>query len=79
MIFIYGVSAILCTVVVSGLFEMFGSSVLFIYIGMVHLVLCAFGIYRMTVRPTVDDKKPYLVLPRTSLVFLKMFKKNKGD
>ena len=79
LIFIYGVSAILCTVVVSGLFEIFGSSVLFIYIGMVHLVLCAFGIYRMTVRPTVDDKKPYLVLPRTSLVFLKMFKKNKGD
>ena len=78
LIFVYGVSAILCTVIVSGLFEIFGSGVLFIYIGIVHLVLCVFGAYRMTIRPTVDDKKPYLAFPRTSFVFLKMFKKSKS-
>ena len=78
LIFVYGVSAILCTVIVSGLFEIFGSGVLFIYIGIVHLVLCVFGAYRMTIRPTIDDKKPYLAFPRTSFVFLKMFKKNES-
>jgi hypothetical protein len=79
LIFVYGVSAILCTVIVSSLFEIFGSGVLFIYIGIVHLMLCVFGAYRMTIRPTVEDKKPYLAVPRTSFVFLRMFKKSKRN
>ena len=49
LIFAYDVSAILYTVIVSGLFEIFGSCVLPIYIGIIHLLLCLFGAYRMTI------------------------------
>ena len=79
LIFLYGISAILSPLVVSILFEIFGSGILFVYIGFVHLILCIFGFYRMTIRPSGDAKQPYLILPRTSFVFLKMFGKKKAE
>ena len=78
LIFIYGISAILSPIIVSSLFEVFGSGVLFVYIGLIHLSLCLFGFYRMTIRPSSDPKLPYAILPRTSFVFLKMFTKKKN-
>jgi MFS family permease len=79
LIFIFGISAILSPIIVSGLFEVFGSGILFVYIGMIHLSLGLFGCYRMTIRPSSDRKSPYLILPRTSFVFLKMFKNRKNE
>ena len=79
LIFIYGISAILSPLLVSTLFEIFGSGILFVYIGLIHLSLCIFGFYRMTIRPSSDTKQPYLIIPRTSLVFLKMFSKKSSD
>ena len=79
IIFIYGISAIISPLIVSILFEIFGSGILFVYIGLIHLSLCIFGFYRMTIRPSSDTKQPYLILPRTSFVFLKMFSKKKAE
>ena len=78
LIFLYGISAILSPFIVSVLFEIFGSGILFVYIGLVHLTLCIFGFYRMTIRRSSDTKQPYLILPRTSFVFLKMFGRKKA-
>ncbi len=79
IIFIYGISAIISPLIVSILFEIFGSGILFVYIGLIHLSLCIFGFYRMTIRPSSDTKQPYLILPRTSFVFLKMFGKKQAE
>ena len=79
LIFIYGISAILSPLLVSTLFEIFGSGILFVYIGLIHLSLCIFGFYRMTIRPSSDTKQPYLIIPRTSFVFLKMFSKKSAE
>ncbi len=79
LIFVYGISAVLSPLIVSTLFEIFGSGILFVYIGLIHLTLCIFGFYRMTIRPSSDTRQPYRILPRTSFVFLKMFGRKKDN
>ena len=60
--------------------EAYGPSALFLLIGTGHVTLVIYGLYRMGVRPTVQDKTPYIYSPRTSLTtgrFLKTAQRRK--
>lgn len=66
LMFWYAIGAIAAPVLASSLIETYGPKALFVFIGIGHLALIGFGISRMSVRPTVETRTPYIYAPRTS-------------
>ncbi|MDN5787262.1 MFS transporter, partial [Pseudorhodobacter sp.] len=66
LMFLYAVGAIASPLAASVLIEYFGPAAMFILIGAAHAFLIAFGIARMRVRPSPDDRTAYTYEPRTS-------------
>ncbi|MDC0013350.1 hypothetical protein OAE29_09050, partial [Octadecabacter sp.] len=50
------------------LIETFGPAALFYFISLGHIALVVFGLNRMRVRDTIEDKTPYVYAPRTSFI-----------
>ena len=67
LMFFYAIGAIASPLLASGLIDAYGPSALFLLISVGHFALILFGISRMKVRKTVDDKTPYIYTPRTSI------------
>ena len=59
----------------SELIEAYGPSALFLLIGTGHVTLVIYGVYRMSVRPTVKEKTPYIYAPRTSFIIGRLLKR----
>ena len=74
LIFFFSLGAILAPTVSAQMIGMFGPGGLFWFIGVAHLVLIAFTLYRMTRRGTVTAT-PYRYLPRTSMVQQRFWKR----
>lgn len=68
LVFLYALGAIASPLVVSLLIDGFGSSAMFVFVALAHVVLIVFGVLRMRVRPTETTRTPYIYAPRTSFV-----------
>lgn len=66
LMFFYAVGAIAAPWGTSLLITTFGPAALFYFISVGHLLLVVFGLSRMRVRETRDDRTPYVYAPRTS-------------
>lgn len=66
LMFFYAVGAIAAPWLTSLLIDTFGPSALFYFISLGHIALVIFGLSRMRVRETREDKTPYVYAPRTS-------------
>ncbi len=66
LMFFYAVGAIAAPWITSQLIESFGPSALFYFISLGHIGLIIFGLRRMRVRDTREDKTRYVYAPRTS-------------
>ncbi len=66
LMFFFALGAIAAPTVASGLINWFGPAALFVMIAVGHAVLIVFGIARMRIRPTVENRTRYVYAPRTS-------------
>ena len=74
LLFFFAVGAIVSPTVAAELIAWYGPNALWAYIAAAHVFLIVFGVYRMTRRKTAKDRKPYRYLPRTTLIFGRLFK-----
>ena len=75
LMFFYAVGAIAAPLLASNLMELFGPPAMFVMIAAGHAVLVIFGLARMRVRPTVEEKTPYVYAPRTSFTIGRLMKR----
>ena len=68
LIFTYALGAIISPFLSGSLITLLGPRSMFILIGVSHMLLIIYGIYRMGIRPTLSEKTPYTYLPRTSAI-----------
>ncbi|MCW9042215.1 MAG: MFS transporter [Pseudopelagicola sp.] len=66
LMFFFALGAIAAPLFASGLIDRFGPSALFVMIAIGHGVLIVFGMTRMRIRPTVENKTRYVYAPRTT-------------
>lgn len=66
LMFFYALGAIAAPLLASTLIEAYGPGAMFMMIAAGHAALILFGLGRMLVRPTVEDKTSYVYAPRTS-------------
>jgi MFS family permease len=75
LMFWYAVGAIASPLTTSRLIELYGPPALFAVIAFGHLLLIVFGLRRMWVRPTVEQRTPYRYIPRTTFVVGRLFRR----
>lgn len=75
LMFFFALGAIAAPVLASKLMEAFGPASMFVMIAAGHALLVAFGLARMRVRPTVEEKTPYVYAPRTSFTIGRLMKR----
>ncbi len=68
LMFFFAVGAIAAPYTTSALIGLFGPAALFYVIAAGHLILVVFGLSRMRVRKTPEDRTRYIYAPRTSFV-----------
>ena len=68
LMFFFAVGAIAAPYIASMLIAGFGPSALFVLISVGHGFLVAFGLWRMSARPTEDTRTRYIWAPRTSFI-----------
>ncbi len=74
LMFLFGAGAIISPYLSANLVEQYGPNALFTYIGAAHVVLIAFGLYRMTRRETPEKRSGYRYMPRTSITLARLMK-----
>lgn len=75
LMFFFALGAIASPYVSSALIGNFGPAALFAYVACGHLLLILFGLSRMMVRPTPEDRTPYIYAPRTSFTIGRLLKR----
>lgn len=75
LMFFFALGAIAAPLIASKLMEAFGPPAMFVMIAAGHAVLVVFGLARMRVRPTVEEKTPYVYSPRTSFTIGRLMKR----
>lgn len=75
LMFFFALGAIAAPLLASRLMEMFGPPSMFIMIAAGHAGLVIFGLARMRVRPTMEEKTPYVYAPRTSFTIGRLMKR----
>ncbi|WP_118135108.1 MFS transporter [Oceanicella sp. SM1341] len=78
LMFLYGLGAIASPLAASALMSAFGPPALFAYISLAHAGLILFGLYRMTRRPTVEERTTYRYTPRTSYMLSRLLRRRRG-
>ncbi|MGD9294970.1 MAG: MFS transporter, partial [Roseobacter sp.] len=68
LMFYFALGAIAAPFIASLLIEAYGPRALFLMIGAGHAVLVLFGLLRMRVRPSPEDRTRYTYAPRTSFL-----------
>ncbi len=77
LIFTFALGAIVSPFLSGSLITLLGPRSMFILIGLSHVLLIIYGIYRMGIRPTLSVKTPYIYLPRTSAIISWFIKNDK--
>ncbi len=77
MMFFWSIGAISGPLIAAGLMQLYGPGVLFMFTSIVHAVLVAITLWRMTVRSTVpkDQRTSFVGLLRTSPIMMKLTRK----
>ncbi|CUH75314.1 putative MFS-type transporter YcaD [Tritonibacter multivorans] len=75
LMFFYAVGAIAAPLVASTLIEAFGPGALFTFVAVGHIGLIVFGLARMRVRSSPEERTRYVYAPRTSFTIGKMLKR----
>lgn len=78
LMFFYATGAIAAPWVTSVLIENFGPEALFYFISLGHIGLIVFGLGRMRVRETREDRTRYIYAPRTSFIIGRLLGKSRG-
>lgn len=81
LMFFFALGAIAAPYVASLLIELYGPAALFVLIAAGHAILVVFGLSRMRVRPTPDDRTRYTYAPRTTFIIGRLTgrSRNKSD
>jgi MFS family permease len=79
LIFYYSVGAIVSPIVTARLIAAYGPAALFLFIAAAHLALIVFALYRMTRRPAPGPTVAYTMVPRTSMIVGRLFRRAKLD
>ena len=77
LIFWFAAGAIVAPVVASQLIENLGPNSMFAMISVIHALLALIGILRMRVRPTVEERTPYVYVPRTSFLIGRLLRRKR--
>lgn len=77
LMFFYALGAIASPYVSSALIDTFGPPALFAYVAGGHVLLIAFGLSRMKVRPTPEERTNYVYAPRTSFTIGRLLKRSR--
>ena len=77
LIFFFALGAIASPLIASNLITSYGPPALFAFLAIGHLVLVIFGLSRMNVRPTVENRTPYVYAPRTSFMIGRLFRRQR--
>ena len=77
LLFFFAVGAIASPVITSALIQAYGPPALFGFIAVGHAVLVIFGLLRMRVRPTKEDRTAYVYAPRTSPVLGRLLRRDR--
>jgi MFS family permease len=75
LIFFYSLGAIVSPIVSARLITVYGPSALFLFIAAAHLALIVFALYRMTQRKAAQPVAPYQMVPRTSMIIARLFRR----
>lgn len=75
LMFFFALGAIASPYVSSALIEAYGPPALFAYVACGHALLILFGLGRMKVRPTPEERTPYVYAPRTSFTIGRLLKR----
>ena len=80
LIFFYSIGAVISPIVTARLIAVYGPSALFVFIAAAHLALMVFALYRKTRRQAAAPATPYQMVPRTSMVVARLFRRpHNGD
>ncbi len=77
LMFFFALGAIASPLIASTLIENYGPTALFVFLATGHLVLVVFGIIRMSARPTVAQRTPYVYAPRTSFMIGRLWRRQR--
>ena len=77
--FFFALGAIAAPYTASELIESFGPSALFLMIATGHVTLVIYGLYHMGVRPTLEEKTPYVYAPRTNFITERLLKRPRDE
>ena len=75
LMFFYALGAIAAPLVSAQLIALFGPGALFSFIAVGHIALVVFGLIRMGARPTVEERTPYVYVPRTSFTIGRLLRR----
>ncbi|WP_461425028.1 MFS transporter [Gymnodinialimonas sp.] len=75
LMFFYASGAIVAPLLTSQLIEAFGPAALFMFISLAHMGLVVFGLVRMRRRASLEERKPYVWIPRTSFTVGRIFRR----
>jgi MFS family permease len=79
LMFLYALGAIASPILASVLIEAFGPSAMFLFLSTVHLALVAFGLIRMSARPTPEGRTRYTWVPRTSFQIGRLLRRDREE
>ncbi|KIC09773.1 membrane protein [Leisingera sp. ANG-M1] len=77
LMFWYALGAIASPYVSSALIEAYGPPALFAYVACGHVLLIVFGLSRMKVRATPEERTSYVYAPRTSFTIGRLLKRSR--
>ena len=77
LMFLYALGAIASPVLASAIIAGFGPDAMFLFLGIAHLLLVAFGLLRARARPAPDARTAYVAVPRTSFTIGRLI--GRGD
>ena len=77
LLFYYALGAIISPYFISGLIESFGVNAMFTIIALFHVALVVFGVIRMRLRPSPEQRTNYVYTPRTSYLLGRLLRKSR--
>lgn len=77
LMFLYALGAIASPVIAAALIAGFGPAGMFAFIALAHVLLVAFGLFRMRARPAPEDRTRYTYVPRTSFLIGRLLRRGK--
>jgi len=79
LLFLYAVGAIVSPFLSSALIVLAGPESMFVFIAVVHLVLCMFALIRMRLPRSRKQRTPYVYTPRTSFLIGRLIRRRRRD